>query len=102
MSTINLVFEKLKSSKSPVARVLHNNSSFNALILGFKSGMILTEHKAKWPSKLTVLQGKVRYIEGEMVNTISAYDEQEIPPDIIHEVHADEDSLCLLTQSKPN
>lgn len=102
MSTIKNILEKLESSKSPVARALHNNSGFNALIIGFKKGMVLSSHKAKWPSILTVLQGQVRYIENDQSHTVALFEEHQIPPEIVHEVHADEDSICLLTQSKPD
>ncbi len=98
MPTIADVFTSLQSSTHPVARALHKGENFKVLLIGFKAGMILTDHKAHIPSKLTVLQGAVMYRQGEKTLSLSQYDEVDIPLEITHAVEAIEDSLCILTQ----
>lgn len=97
---IKEIKEELKTSGHPVAKSLHHGTGFKVLILGFKKGMILKEHKAHIPSKLTVLEGAVIYKEENRVVQLMQYDEVEIPVEITHAVEAVEDSLCVLTQGE--
>ncbi len=96
--TIKEVKEKLEKSNHPVIKSLHQGAGFRLLIIGFKKGMILKEHKAASPSKLTVLEGAVLYKEENIVFKLEQYDEVEIPIETTHAVEAFENSLCLLTQ----
>lgn len=98
--TIKEIKEELKTSIHPVAKSLHHGTDFKVLILGFKKGMILKEHKAHIHSKLTVLEGKVNYKEEKRVVELDQYDEVEIPIEITHSVEAIEASLCILTQGE--
>lgn len=96
---IKKIKEELESAKNPIAKSLHHNAGFRVLVLGFKKGMVMKAHTAKWPSKLTVLEGSVDYIEESNNTVLQQYDEFDIPVGIEHSVEAKEDSLCLLTQS---
>lgn len=102
MSTINQVLQLLENSEKPVLRPLHGNSGFHCFIIAMKEGMILKEHKAKWPSKLTVIRGTVSYSEGPISQTLTTFEEKEIQVDILHALKAKVDSICILTQSKPD
>lgn len=96
--TIKKIKEELKSSSHPVAKSLHHGNGFKVLIVGFTKGMVLKEHKAHIPSKLTVLEGAVSYQEEHRVVELRQYDEVDIPVEVTHAVEALEDSLCILTQ----
>jgi len=102
MSTIKMISDQLASSEKPIVKPLHKNKGFNALVIGLKKGMTLPSHTAKWPSKLTVLEGQVMYSENGRNYPLSKHDEREIKPDILHELTAGEQSICLLTQAKPD
>lgn len=92
------ILNQLESSEHPVAKAIHTGEHFRVLVMGFKAGMKLKEHKAHLPSKLTVLQGEVLYRENEKEMRLNQFDETVIPVNIIHSVEALQDSLCLLTQ----
>ncbi|WP_394972759.1 cupin domain-containing protein [uncultured Croceitalea sp.] len=96
---IKQIKEELKSAKNPIAKSLHHNATFRVLVLGFRKGMVMKSHTAKWPSKLTVLEGSVTYQEEKGNTVLNQYDEFEIPVGVVHSVEANKDSLCLLTQS---
>ncbi len=96
---IRNVKEALASATGPIAKALHHNAGFKVLVIGFRAQMELREHTAKWPSKLTVLEGSVTYKEGLDETILKQYDEIQIPILVPHSVFANEDSLCLLTQS---
>ena len=98
--TIKDIKLKLKTSNNPVAKSLHQGLGFKTLVIGFKKGMILKEHKAHLKSKLTVLEGAVIYKEEHRVIELEQYDEVEIPIEITHSVEAKEDSLCIVTQGE--
>jgi quercetin dioxygenase-like cupin family protein len=98
--TIKTIKEELNSATSPVAKSLHHGTGFKVLIMGFKKGMILTEHKAHLKSKLTVLEGVIIYKEEARVIELRQYDEVDIPVEITHSVEALEDSLCILSQGE--
>ena len=98
--TIKDIKLKLKTSNNPVAKSLHQGLGFKTLVIGFKKGMILKEHKAHIKSKLTVLEGAVIYKEEQRIIELEQYDEVEIPIEITHSVEAKEDSLCIVTQGE--
>ncbi|AFD05924.1 cupin domain-containing protein [Solitalea canadensis] len=95
---IKELLEKLETSPIPVAGALHAGENFRVLVLAFKKGMILKEHKAHTPGKLTVVNGRVVYTEGEKKIPLSVYEHTDIPLGIPHTVEALEDSVCFLTQ----
>lgn len=98
--TIKDVKQQLKTSENPVVKSIQLGTCFKVLIMGFKKGMILKEHKANIKSKLTVLEGAVTYKEKQRVVKLTQYDEVEIPVEVTHSVEATEDSLCMLIQGE--
>ena len=96
--TIKTILEELKTATHPVAKALHKGTHFKVLVIGLNAGMVLKDHKAHMPSKLTVIKGSVLYTEDGKETIMHLHDEVEIPVDIIHSVTAIEDSLCVLTQ----
>ncbi len=92
------VLQKLEQSSHPVAQALHKGDHFKVLVIAFKQGMILKDHKTNLPAILTVLTGKVVYKCGDTIQQLSQYEETAIPINEIHSVEATADSLCLLTQ----
>ena len=98
MATLKDVLRDLETAANPVAKIIHKGSHFKVLALGFKKGMLLKEHQAQVPSKLTVINGAVIYREKEKEQKLSQYDELDIPVGIPHSVEALDDSLCILTQ----
>jgi quercetin dioxygenase-like cupin family protein len=95
---IQTVLEQLETATNPVAKALHKGDQSKVLIIGFKKGMVLKEHKTHVPANLTVLTGRVIYHEGETQKVLAQYDETVIPIEMLHSVEALEDSLCLLCQ----
>lgn len=55
------ILSELETKDHPVAKALYKKEGFKVLMLAFKKGMILKEHKAHMPTKLVVLDGKVTY-----------------------------------------
>ncbi len=98
--TIKELKEELKVANHPIAKSLHHGKGFKVLVIGFKKGMILKDHKAHIQSKLTVLEGSVIYKEENRVIELLQYNEVEIPIEITHSVEALEDSLCILSQGE--
>lgn len=95
---IKEVLAELETKQNPVAKALHKNDHFKVLVMAFKNGMILKEHKAHLPTILTVLEGSVAYINDSEKTMLSKYDSFQIPVNELHSVEAFEDSICLLTQ----
>lgn len=98
MSVLKDILQKLETAKNPIAQAIHKGDHFRVLGLAFKKGMILKEHQAHMPSKLTVLSGLVVYREGEKEIKLEQYEACDIPVNITHSVEALEDSMCLLSQ----
>lgn len=96
--TIQDAINGLEHSDKPVARSLHSGHHFRVLVMAFKKGMILEEHVAHHPAKLTVIYGSVVYQSEGKETVLQQYDEIEISVGVPHLVEATEDSLCLLTQ----
>jgi quercetin dioxygenase-like cupin family protein len=88
----------IPTSDKPIIKMLHKGESFKVIALGFAKNVILKEHKALLPSKLTCIEGQVIYTEGDKKVTLQQYETTDIPPGILHAVEAKEDSICILTQ----
>lgn len=95
---IQELFQQLETSSHPVARALHKTDYSKALVIGFKKGMIMKEHKNSLPAKLFVLYGTVLYKEGVLAKILYQHEETPIPQNIIHSVECIEDALCILVQ----
>lgn len=98
MTPLHDIEKRLETAQNPVAVAIHKGDHFKVLAIGFRKGMVMRDHKTNRPAVLTVFSGKVLYRMGTVENTLSKYDEQQIPIHEMHSVEALEDSLCLLTQ----
>ena len=92
------VLAQLENAVNPVVKIVQRGDQFKVIVLGFKKGMILKEHKTPIPAKLVIISGSVVYKQGQESITLNKYDEHDIPVDIIHSVEALDDSLCFLIQ----
>jgi quercetin dioxygenase-like cupin family protein len=90
------IFQKLENAANPVAQVVQKTSCGKVMVIAFKKGMILKEHKTDVPAKLLVIKGSVIYKEQSQQEELFLYDEKNIPIAVLHSVEAIEDSLCLL------
>lgn len=99
---IKQAIAELELKKNPVAKLMHTGVAFKVIVLAFKKGMILKEHKTSVPTKLTVLNGNIKYSSEKLIKTIDTYEELEIPLEENHSIEAIEDSLCLLIQGYRN
>ncbi|MDF2438696.1 MAG: hypothetical protein K0Q95_3072 [Bacteroidota bacterium] len=95
---IKEIISQMENATQPVVKVLHKGDSFKVLVIGFKNGTVLKDHKTNKQTKLSVLSGEVIYTEGQKRVILEQYDDLDIPIDVMHAVEATEDSLCLLTQ----
>lgn len=95
---IREIEQKLETSAKPVARLYHKSGDHKTIFIGFKKGMTLDQHKTNLPARLMVITGKVTYIQLDEKTQLDQYDFKDIPANIIHEIFAEEDSLCMLIQ----
>jgi quercetin dioxygenase-like cupin family protein len=96
--SIKEILSQLDTASSPVAKVLHKGDQFRVIVIGFKKGMILKEHKSSLPARLVVTSGSVRYKEAERSVSLGLFEDMEIPVNEPHSVEALEDSVCFLFQ----
>ena len=98
---INEVLAQLETANAPVVKVLQAHAAGKTLVLGFKAGMILKEHRTSVPARLLVADGAVTYKQEGKSVPLAKYADLEIPVDVLHAVEALEDSVCLLLVGKP-
>lgn len=99
---IKKAIAELQIKNKPVAKLMHTGVAFKVIVLAFKKGMILHENKTSVPTKLTVINGNVKYNSENLIRNIDTYEEIEIPLEEIHSIEALEDSLCILIQGYRN
>lgn len=90
------ILKKLENAVNPVVHVVQNTSCSKVIVIAFKKGMVLKEHKTDVTAKLLVIKGSVIYKEESQHTELFLYDEKDIPVTVLHSVEAIEDSLCLL------
>lgn len=86
----------LASAQHPVMQTLHEGDNFKALVLTFREGMTIKEHKSNVPATIVVVSGKINYHNATTTVTLEKYDNLSIIPEELHAVTALEDSVCLL------
>ena len=95
---IQEIQDKLMTASKPVARLYYKSGDVKTIFISFKKDMVLDQHKTHLPARLMVITGKVTFVQASEKTILNQYEYKDIPVDIIHEVHADEDSLCMLIQ----
>ena len=79
----------------------HPVEGLRQTLLALLGGAELGEHESPGPASLVVLRGRVRLIAGE--DTVELGAQQFSPvPDRRHSLHADEDSVVLLSIAVPS
>ena len=95
---IQEVLEQLKTANHPVAKAMHKMEHGKVLVLTFRAGMELKDHRTPFTSLLLVLEGAVEYHEGSVVTKLNKFDEMVIAPEVVHAVFCLDDAICLLIQ----
>lgn len=95
---IGEVLGQLENASGPVIKVAHQGPGFKLLVVGFKGGMTLKEHKTMLPARLMVVEGSVVYNEGDKHVPLRKQEDYDVPVDVLHSVTATEDSVCVLIQ----
>lgn len=93
---IKAALEELENSKHPIAKIMHTNGDCKTLVIVFKKGMMLKEHKTNTPATLVVIEGEVEYRTVKESVTLKKYNQTGITVGLLHEVEAKADSICLL------
>ena len=83
------------------ARTLpHPVDGLRQTLIALLGGAELGEHESPGPSSLLVLRGRVRLLAGDETVQLDAHEFTPIP-DRRHSLHADEDSVVLLSVAIP-
>jgi quercetin dioxygenase-like cupin family protein len=93
---IHDILTKLETAENPVAQVIQKNDCGKTMVIAFKKGMVLKEHKTDISARLIVIKGEVIFKINGTEEVLKLYDEKIIPINELHSVVANEESLCLL------
>ncbi len=96
--TIQDVLAALKDATGPVVKILVKGEAAKVIVLGFKKGMVLKEHKTAVSTRLVVIDGQINYLSTNGTITLGKFDDLEIPVNEPHSVEALTDSICFLMQ----
>lgn len=88
-------------SGSHSARTLLNEPGFGIVLLAFKKGGSMKEHRYDGRFSLQTLSGNVRVHLPDHVVELSAGRLVVVGPGVVHDVEAARESTCLLTLVKP-
>ncbi|MFI5159799.1 MAG: hypothetical protein ACHQHN_00910 [Sphingobacteriales bacterium] len=92
------VLAALKDASGPVVKVLVKGNGGKVIVLGFRKGMVLKEHKTGLNTRLVVIDGQISYFSANGMVTLNKFDELDIPVNEPHSVQALADSICFLIQ----
>ena len=79
----------------------HPVDGLRQTLIALLGGAELGEHESPGPASLLVLRGRVRLLAGEVTVELAAHRFSPIP-DRRHSLHADEDSVVLLSVAIPD
>lgn len=78
----------------------HPVDGLRQTLIALRAGAELNEHESPGPASLMVIRGHVRLVAGEQ--TVDLHEHRISPiPDRRHSLHADEDSVVLLSVAVP-
>ena len=92
------VLAQLNTATGPVVKVLQRGEHVKVMVLGFKKGMILKEHKTGVSTRLVTVEGSVTYVDAGRSVTVNKFEDMDISINVLHSVEALEDSICFLIQ----
>ncbi|QHS56590.1 hypothetical protein GWR56_13940 [Mucilaginibacter sp. 14171R-50] len=92
------VVKAVAQAASPVVKILVKGEAAKVIVLGFKKGMTLKEHKTNVNTRLVVLEGQINYFSANSKVTMNKFDDLDIPVNEPHSVEALADSICFLIQ----
>lgn len=78
----------------------HPVDGLRQTVIALREGAELAEHESPGPASLQVLRGRVRLVAGEHTDELRGSQVAPIP-DRRHGLHADEDSVVLLSVAVP-
>jgi quercetin dioxygenase-like cupin family protein len=78
----------------------HPVDGLRQTVIALVAGQELAEHESPGPASLMVLRGSVRLVAGDESQTVGALEISPIP-NRRHSLHADEDSVVLLSVAVP-
>ncbi|MGY2066757.1 LuxR family transcriptional regulator [Blastococcus sp. SYSU DS0619] len=78
----------------------HPVDGLRQTVIALRDGAELAEHESPGPASLLVLRGRVRLVAGEHTDELGASQVAPVP-DRRHSLHADEDSVVLLSVAVP-
>ncbi len=88
------------NSEKPAVLSIVKNDKLNLFAIGLQKGQTLSNHKAVYPSFLTVLEGNIILTISEIIVELHQFDTYEIPANTVHEVNGTVESIFTLTQTK--
>jgi hypothetical protein len=94
---LNKMLSQLETCKRPMLHVIFRNSITRIAALGLKKGMKLVDHQLPVDTKIIILEGEIEIDSKIEVVTLTKFNEYNIPPKVIHQVRARENSLILIT-----
>ena len=96
------LMEKARTENSGRAgRTLpHPVDGLRQTLIALRAGAELGEHESPGPASLMVIHGRVRLVAGDETVELSAHRISPVP-DRRHSLHADEDSVVLLSVAVP-
>ncbi|HWZ36384.1 MAG TPA: hypothetical protein VNW51_09505 [Mucilaginibacter sp.] len=95
---IQEVLAALANAVGPVVKVLVKGENSKVIVLGFRKGMVLKEHKTGVSTRLAVIDGQINYFSANGKVTMNKFDDLDIPINEPHSVEALKDSICFLIQ----
>ena len=97
-----LLEEATVADAGRAARTLpHPVDGLRQTVIALRGGEGLSEHESPGPASLLVIRGRVRLVAGDRTVELSTHVFSPIP-DQRHSLHADEDSVVLLSVAVPD
>jgi quercetin dioxygenase-like cupin family protein len=83
--------------ESILSRTIYQDQHIKTVLFGFQPGQELSEHTASVPAVVHFLKGRAEVVLGEEHHQAGTGSWIHMPPNLPHSIHAEEETLMLLT-----
>ncbi|WP_413533336.1 hypothetical protein [Empedobacter brevis] len=90
------IWNQISESDKSIVKIIFRNDDTRVVAFGLKKGLKLIDHQLPVNAKILILKGEIEIDSKIEIVNLKEFDDYVLPPKVIHQVTALEDSMMLV------